>query len=150
MKLMDVVIPTGVVCSGMIIGEAFRECVTHNVGGLPFCNADGKVVGRFSLRHTFKSLCLPQDISHHAHLLGDRICSESAPEVVNGDILRLNVDPYITDHIATVTPHSPVIKALSIMEKYNSSYVFLVDGDQYIGVITRMAIARLLLKYHQF
>jgi len=150
MKLMDVVVPTGIVHSGTLIGDAFRECVSHNVGGLPYGNGEGKIIGRFSLRHTFKTLCLPQDISHHAHLLGDKICSESAPEVVNGDILNLTVDAYITKHIATVTQNSPVIKALSIMEKFNSSYVFLVDGEQYMGVITRMAIARLLNQYHKF
>lgn len=151
MKLMDVVIPTGVVYSGTVIGDAFRECVSHGVGGLPYCNSEGEIVGRFSLRHTFKSLCLPQDLSHHAHLLGDRICSESTPEVVSGDILKMVIDPYIiTSRIATVTPNSPVVKALSIMEKFNSGYIFLLDGDRYVGVITRMAVASLLLKYHQF
>jgi len=83
-------------------------------------------------------------------LLKDKIRSETAPEVVNGNILNLTVDAYITKHIATVTQNSPVIKALSIMEKFNSSYVFLVDGEQYMGVITRMAIARLLNQYHKF
>jgi len=151
MKLMDVVIPTGVISPGTLIGEAFRECVKHGVGGLPFVNAEGEIIGRFSLRHTFKSLCLPQDLSRHAHLLGDKICSESTPEVVNGDILELAVDPFIiTAHIATVTPHSPVIKALSIMEKFNSGYIFLLDDERYVGVVTRMAVANLLLKYHKF
>ncbi|ATX78479.1 CBS domain-containing protein [Mariprofundus aestuarium] len=150
MKLMDVVVPTGVVLPGMKIGDAFRECTIHNVGGLPYCNAEGNIVGRFSLRHTFKCLCVPDDMAHHAHLLGDRICSESTPEVVSGEILNMTVDRYIIENVATITPSSPVIKALSIMEKFNSNYIFLLDGERYVGVITRMAIAGLLLKYHKF
>jgi len=150
MKLMDVVVPTGVVLPSMKIGDAFRECMLHDVGGLPYCNAEGNIVGRFSLRHTFKCLCIPDDLAHHAHLLGDRICSESTPEVVSGEILNMTVDPYIIENVATITPSSPVIKALSIMEKFNSNYIFLLDEERYVGVITRMAIAGLLLKYHKF
>ncbi len=150
MKLMDVVISTGVVHPGTKIGEAFRECVTHNVGGLPYCNANGKIIGRFSLRNTYKQLCIPHDMSRLAHLLGDKVSCESAPEVLNSDILNLTVDPYIIENVATISPASPVIKALSIMEKFNSTYIFLLDGEQYVGVITRMAISKLLLKYHEF
>ncbi|MDQ6982524.1 MAG: CBS domain-containing protein [Mariprofundus sp.] len=150
MKLMDVVIPTGMVHSGMNIGEAFRECVTHNVGGIPFCNSDGQITGRFSLRNTFRQLCIPQDMIHHAHMLGDAICSESTPEIINGDMLKLSVETFVIENVATITPTSPVLKALSIMEKFNSSYIFLLDDGEYVGVITRMRIASLLLNYHKF
>ena len=150
MKLMDVVIPTGVLQSGMSIGDAFCECVTHNVAGLPFCDSEGRITGRFSLRHTFRQHCIPHDMIHHAHLLGDAIGCESVPEVVSGEMLALSIDDYIIANVATITSTSPVVKALSIMEKFNSSYVFLLDEGEYIGVITRMRIARLMLNYHNF
>jgi len=149
MKLMDVVIPTGVIRSGMSIGEAYRACVTHNVAGLPFCDATGAIVGRFSLRYTFRKHCIPNDMVDNAHMLGDTIACEDALEVASGNMLNLSVDDYIIENVATITPTSPVVKALSIMEKFNSSYLFLLENGHYIGVITRMRIANLMLKHHK-
>jgi len=150
MKLMDVVIPTGVIRPGMNIGEACRECVSHNVGGIPFCDSSGHITGRFSLRNTFRKHCLPLDMVDNAHLLGDSIACETAPEIVSGEMLNLPVDDYIIENVASISPSSPVVKALSIMEKFNSSYIFLLDEKQYFGVITRMRIASLMLNYHKF
>jgi hypothetical protein len=35
---------------------------------------------------------------------------------------------------------------MAIMEKYNTGYVFLIDAGIYEGIVTRMGIAKLMLK----
>jgi CBS domain-containing protein len=41
----------------------------------------------------------------------------------------------------TVSPRSSVVKALALMEQHNSSYVFLIEDETYLGLVTRMVIA---------
>ena len=59
-------------------------------------------------------------------------------------IIRLVLAP-----VAIVTSSAPVVKALAMMEQYNSSYAFVIDDDQYRGIVTRMGIARLMLQVQE-
>ena len=70
----------------------------------------------------------------------------SIPEVLAREILDMHVDPFVLENIASVTPESPVVKALAIMEQYNSGYIFLIDEGLYKGIVTRMGIAALMLR----
>jgi predicted transcriptional regulator len=49
------------------------------------------------------------------------------------------------ENIPSVSPRSSVVKALAIMEMYNTSYVFLIDNGAYSGLVTRMVIAHRML-----
>jgi CBS domain-containing protein len=146
MRLLDIVVRTGVARAGMTVAEVFDECVANNVPGIPFCNEDDRVVGRVSIRHTLKHICIPEYIVNMAHLLGDDIEHLSASEIQPRRILKMLIDPFVLEDVASVTSASPLIKALAIMERFNSGYIFLIDSDKYQGIVTRMGIAELLLK----
>ncbi len=146
MELLDIVIPTAVAKTGMTIGEVFEECVKQNVPGIPFCDENNKVVGRVSMRHAFKVSATPGYMVKAAHLLGDDIWHLSTSKIEVKKLLDMPVESFVLENIATVSASSPLVKALSIMEKYNSGYVFLIDEGVYEGIVTRMGIASLMLK----
>ena len=146
MRLLDIVVHTGMARAGMTIAEVFDECVASNVPGIPFCNEGGHVVGRVSIRHTLKHICIPEYMVKTAHLLGDDIEHLSTSEIQPREILEMSIDPFVLENVASVTSASPLIKALAIMERFNTGYIFLIDSDKYQGIVTRMGIAKLLLQ----
>lgn len=145
MQLLDIVIPTGTAISGMTVREAFSECAERNVPGLPYVDDRGKVVGRMSIRHTLKMTCLPEYMVKAAHLLGDAIDHLALQDDEIRLILDLPIDEFVLDDVAHLSAASPIVKALSVMEYYNTGYVFLCDNERYRGIVTRMGIARVLL-----
>lgn len=146
-KLMDIAVKTGVAKAGMTIGQVFEECVRHNVPGMPFCDDEGHVLGRISMRHTFKKTCIPQYVVDAAHLLGDDLQNVSINAPLSERVLSLPVEDFVLEDMAIITAASPIMKALAIMEKYNTGYIFLIDNGIYEGIVTRMGIAELMLKY---
>jgi CBS domain-containing protein len=147
MKLVDVLIPTGMAHPGMTVGAAFRECVTHDVPGIPYCDDNGRVTGRISIRHTLKKTCIPDYMIKAAHFLGDRIESATIPASMAKEVLDMPVEPFVLENINTITPDSPAMKALAIMERQGTGYIFLIDQGRYQGIVTRMGIAELMLRY---
>ena len=57
------------------------------------------------------------------------------------------VETYLLENIPTVSPASSLVKALSIMEAYNTHYIFLIEDGKYMGIVTRMVIANRLLDW---
>ena len=146
MNLNDVLIPTRVAYSGMTIGEVFEECIAKGVQAIPFQNAEGVIIGRISMRHVFRLAYLSTDVLNAAHLLGDQLNHLDMSEVNVRELFNQPAERYLIDNIPTLTPRSPLIKAIAIMEKYNTSYIFVFDGE-YKGIVTRFGIARILLKH---
>ncbi|AHF02458.1 hypothetical protein MARPU_00275 [Marichromatium purpuratum 984] len=145
MKLIELAVPTLVVRPGMTLREVFRECVRCSVGGLPYADAEGRICGRVSLRHIVKHTCIPDFLVGAAHYLGDNIDNVDLPEARRRAILAEEASGYVLESRATISAGSPLIKGLAIMERYNSSYLFLVDAGEYRGVVTRMAIVGCML-----
>ncbi|MDT8318704.1 MAG: CBS domain-containing protein [bacterium] len=145
-SLLDIAVSTGVAKTGMTIGQVFKECVMHNVPGIPYCDKNNRVVGRISIRHTLKISSTPGYLVGAAHLLGDDIWHLSTSKIDARSLLDMPVEKFVLENIATVTSVSPIVKALAIMEKYNTGYVFLVDAGIYKGIVTRMGVAKLMLK----
>lgn len=146
MILREILVPTQVAHPGMKVVEAFRECIDNNVQGIPFQDANGVITGRISVRHIFRIACIQEDVVKGAHLLGDRIMHLDMPSIERCRILDQPVEKFLLDNIPTLTSSSPEVKAVAIMEKYNSSYLFVLDDGEYQGVVTRLGIVRLLLK----
>lgn len=146
-ELMSIAINTGVARPGMTVGEVFEECVRKNVPGIPFCDNEDRFLGRVSIRHTLKSTCIPQYIVDAASFLGDHLNNVSIADSLSKKILSLPVDNFVLEDMATISPVAPVVKALAVMEKYNTGYIFLIDKGVYKGIVTRMGIARLMLRY---
>ena len=148
-QLREVITPTRVARAGMSVGEVFEECVAKRVPGIPFCNTRGEVVGRVSLRHTLKMTCVPSYLVKGAHLLGNVIEEVLIPEELARDVLRMPAENFVLETRAVVTSATPVVKALAVMEQYNSSYAFVIDNGEYKGMVTRMWIASLMLKVRE-
>jgi CBS domain-containing protein len=148
MKLQNIAIPSGVAQSGMTVRDVFRECVRCQVPGIPFRDAEGRIVGRVSIRHTLRQSCIPDFMAQHAHLLGDEYDVEclNMPERRSRAVLRMPVDPFVLDQLPSITSHSPVLKALALMEEFDTGYIFVIDDDEYKGVVTLLGIARRMLE----
>ncbi len=146
MVLDEILIPTLMARPGMKVGDAFRECVEKHVPGIPYCNDAGEITGRISIRHVFREVCVPSDVVSGAHLLGDELTHLDLPDIEKCRILDEPVERFLLTKTPFLTSNSPVVKAIALMEKFNSTYAFVVD-EQYRGVITQLGIATLLLNH---
>jgi len=145
MKIKHISIATQVARPGMLLGEAVKECVVKDVPGIPYLDASGKIIGRFSIRHMFLLCCVPEDVIKGAHLLGDDIDQLDFPNIHADELMARRVDDFIFPDAIQLSPNFHAIKALAIMEQDNTEYLFVVDGDDYQGVATRMSIAKAIL-----
>ena len=145
MKIKHVAIPTKVARPGMRIGEAMRECVAKQIPGIPFVDEQGNISGRFSVRHLFRVCCIPDDILHGAHLLGDGIEHLDFPHIKAEELMAVPVDDYIYPDAIRLSPNFQAIKALAIMEQFDTEYLFVTEDDDYQGVVTRLSIAEAIV-----
>jgi CBS domain-containing protein len=146
MQLTDLIIPTAAASPGMSVAEVFRECVARQVPGIPFRDQRGKITGKASIRHVLKLNCIPDFMVTHATLLGDSLEALSIPPEKARHVLSLPIDAYILPEPAMVGPHSPVSKALAVMERYDTTYLFVTDGTEYLGTVSIMGVAAAVLR----
>ena len=142
MKLNNILIPTAIATPGMLVRDVFTECVRAQVPALPYRDENGELAGRISIRHTMKCSCLPDFMVEMAHVLGNQLSCVDDPEGKAMDLLCHSVNEYVMPDLYSLTTDTTVFKTLAIMEKHNSSYVFIVDDGDYKGVVTSLAIAR--------
>ena len=144
MDIQSVLIPTITIRPGMYVRDLFTECGKLHVHALPYCDEKGKITGRLTLKNVMKFSCLPEHMIELASLLGNQMsCVENAEEKAR-EIICNPVEPYVRKLGETITSKEPLIKALAIMEKYDTSYIFVVDDDEYKGLITIQGIARVM------
>lgn len=144
MNLEKILIPTKAAKAGMSVREVFAECIRANIPGIPFCDAQGRISGRVTLKNILKTSCLPEYMVELARVLGDQL---SCMDDVQGKAKQLfnnPVDPYVLEPHVSLTSESSAIKALAIMEHTDTSYIFVVDAGQYKGVVTIQGLARML------
>jgi len=146
MKLTNILVPTRVAEAGMLVREVFEECTRRHVSGLPFRDASGRIIGRVSLRHTFKLSCLPEYVVEMAFVLGDELsCLEDA-EAKARAVLCAPVDAYVLHDFNAIDSDSSVMRALAIMEKQDTNYLFVIDDGEYKGSVTTQGIAQRMLE----
>lgn len=140
------IIETPVARPGMSIEQALRICVEHGVPGIPFIDASGAVAGRFSVRHVFLLSSIPPDVIQGAHLIGSeaRHIDHACEHYIAA--FRRPINPTILNDIASLSSDALTVKAMAMMEQYNSSYLFVIDDGRYLGVVTRLGLTRLLLE----
>ncbi|WP_078118416.1 CBS domain-containing protein [Thiosocius teredinicola] len=146
MKLLKATIETPVARHGMLIGEALRICVDYDVPGIPYVDEQGKIIGRLSVRNVFLISSLPLDMIKGAHLIGHEALHLDLSRDHYEKVFSQVVDPQILDDCACLSPHAQITKAMALMEKFNSSYLFVIDEGHYLGVVTRLGLTRLLLE----
>lgn len=147
MQLTDLVVPTAVASPGMTVAEVFRECIAHQVPGIPFRDGTGRITGKASIRHVLKLNCIPDFMVTHAALLGDSLEGLTIPPEKAERVLAQVIDPFILPEPARIGPRSPVSKALAVMERYDTTYLFIMDGENYLGTVSIMGIAAAVLTY---
>ena len=147
MKLQRLAVMTEVMRQSMTVRHFFEEAVRSNVPGLPFFDEDNHIVGRISVRDVFKRIAVPSSYLRLVDAIGDETNRLDMSEQRILDSLALPVETYLLDNIPSVSPASSLVKALAIMEAYNTSYIFLIEDGKYMGIVTRMVIANRLLDW---
>ncbi|MGB5734877.1 MAG: hypothetical protein WBM40_10600 [Thiohalocapsa sp.] len=147
MKLDDLIIPTAVATPGMKVETLFRECAATQVPGIPFRDASGRITGKASIRHVLKMSCIPDYMVKHAALLGDTLSSLKMPAEKARTLLQLDVDPFILPDVASVGRDAAVAKVLAVMERHDTTYLFVLNGDDYHGCISIMGIGEAIIRY---
>jgi len=146
MNIQKVLFPTIVVRPGMLVRDVFAECGKLHVQSLPYCNEEGVLSGRVTLKNIMKFSCLPEHMIELAHLLGNQLsCVENAEEKAR-EIISNPIEPYVREMSETISSEEPLIKALAVMERNDSSYIFVVDDGNYKGIITIQGIAQAMSK----
>lgn len=145
MSLEQILIPTKVAKPGMMVSEVFTECIRANIPGIPFCDAQGHITGRVTLKNILKTSCLPEYLVELARVLGDQLSCMEDMEAMAKQLMHNPVDPYVLleSHIS-LTSDDAAVKALALMEQNDTSYIFVVDEGRYKGVITVQGLARML------
>jgi CBS domain-containing protein len=149
MLVKDNIIHTKVTRPGMPVCEVFAECGRARVQALPFVDDRGNLAGRVTLKNIMKFACLPDYMVATAPLLGSFLsCVDNAQAKIE-EVLASQVDPYVRELQLSIGSDEPAIKALAIMEKNDTSYLFVVDGGEYRGIITIQGIAEQMSRMYE-
>jgi hypothetical protein len=143
--LDDVTVPTAVATPGMSVADLFCECIDKQVPGIPFRDRAGHLTGKASIRHVLKMNCIPDYMVQHASLLGDSLESLQVPEIKVRQMLKLKVDDFVLPETVHVSRKASVAKALAVMERHDTTYLFVVDGDDYAGCVSIMGIGAAII-----
>ena len=149
MRVERLAVMTRVMRKGMTLRKFFQEAVRANVPGLPYVDEQGRIIGRMSIRHVCKLIAVPPSILRLADAMGDQTDKLDLSERRILEALASPVEDYLLENIPSVTPSSAIVKALAIMEAYNTNYIFLIEDGTYVGVVTRMIIAERMLDWLQ-
>jgi hypothetical protein len=141
MEVRSVMIETDVAHFGMLVREFFKACGRAHIQALPYVGKDGRATGRVTLKNVLRLSCLPQYVVDLAPMLNPRMsCVEHAEDKAR-EILCCPIEPFVQGLHETIPSDAPLIKALALMEKHDTSYIFVVDDDVYRGTITIQGIA---------
>ena len=147
MIVKQVLIPTRVAKKGMTVREVFEECSRANTPSLPFCDDSGRISGRITLKNILTRSCLPDFMVELAMVLGEQLSHMRDMGAETTQLLDSPIDPYVQEPHISLTPDSPVIKAMAMMEKGDTSYIFVVDSGTYLGVVTIQGLASALTDF---
>ena len=141
-------IPTKTATRDMTVREFVMECTRANAPALPFTTPSGRISGRVTLKNVFKKSCLPDYIVETARILSDQLtCMDD--ESKTKQMMESPLEPFKQEPHITINSDAVALKALAMMEQDDTSYIFVVDDGQYIGVVTVQSLARKLAKIDQ-
>jgi hypothetical protein len=137
----SILIRTSIVRPGMHVNDVFRECGRAQVQSLPYADAEGRLAGRLTLKNILRVSCLPEYMVQLAPVLGAQLsCVENAESKAH-EVLGNPVEPYVQPLPPPIASTAPLIKALAMMQRHDTSYLFVVDDGVYRGILTIQAIA---------
>lgn len=144
MNVKHILIPTKVAKPDMSVSDVFAECIRVNIPGIPYCDAEGHITGRVTLKNILKKACLPEYMIELARILGDQLSCMEDMEAKAEQLMDNPVTPYVQEPHISVESNAPAVQALALMEQNDTSYIFVVDEGRYKGVITIQGLARIL------
>ena len=148
MNLKSVLVPTQVARAGMTVRQVFEECLRAHTPGLPFCDDHGLVTGRVTLKYILKRQYLPEHLVEMARVLGEHVSDVEDMELLAEQLFENRIDSYIQRPHASLTSTSSIIKALALMEKLDTGYLFVIDEGEYKGVVTLQILSKAILQYN--
>jgi CBS-domain-containing membrane protein len=141
MGMESVMIETDVAHAGMLVRELFAACGKAQVQALPYVDASGKLSGRVTLKNVLRLSCLPEYVVELAPMLNLKMSCVDHAEDKAREMLCCPIEPFVQRTHETIPSDAPLIKALALMEKHDTSYIFVVDGQNYRGTVTIQGIA---------
>jgi CBS domain-containing protein len=131
----------------MTVRQVFEECIRAHTPGLPFCDDQDLVSGRVTLKHILKRHYLSEYLVEMARVLGEQASDVEDMELLAKQLFDNRIDSYIQRPHASLTSTSSVIKAMALMEKLDTGYLFVIDEGQYMGVVTLHNLSKTILAY---
>jgi CBS domain-containing protein len=138
---------TEVMRKGMTVRDFMQEAVRCNVPGLPFVDEKDRIIGRISVHDVFRRIAVPNSYLRIVDAIGDETnrLDMSEKRILNS--VAQPIERYLLETIPSVSPASSVVKALVIMEAYDTHYICLIEDGKYRGIVTRMVLAKRLLDW---
>ena len=147
MDIRSVVVPSEVARAGMTVRQVFEECTRVHSPGLPYCDEHGLVTGRVTLKYMLKRHFLPEHLVEMARVLGEQENDVQEMQVLAKQLFDSKIDSYRQRPHASITSGSSIIKALALMEKLDTGYLFVIDQGEYRGVITLQGLSKIVMHY---
>ena len=147
MDLKSITVPTEVAKAGMTVRQVFEECLRAHTPGLPFCDDQGLVTGRVTLKYILKRQYLPEHLVELVMVLGEQKNNVQEMETLGKQLFDSKIDSYRQRPHASITSGSSIIKALALMEKLDTGYLFVIDQGEYRGVITLQGLSKIVMHY---
>jgi len=142
----DLLIKTLTAHAGTKVREVFEECLRARVQSMPYCDDTGVVRGRITLKNVINRSIVPEYMAELALVLGSDMSAFEDMEERTRMVLELEIEPYVQEPHAAIDSTTPLMKALAVMEHYDTSYLFVVDQGRYQGTLTVPGIAAWMMR----
>lgn len=104
------------------------------ISGMPVIDADGAIVGVATMTDVGKSVQDPPlPTEEDRDFYGDD---------ANGALESAKVADIMTEHVVTVSPERPLSELAALMAESGIHRVFVVDGEEIVGVVTSLDMVR--------
>lgn len=143
----DLLIVTRVAQPGMLVRDVFRECLSARVQSLPWRDASGSITGRVTLKYIANRSIVPEHVVQFALVVGDRLSTFEEMERRLPEVFGHRVEDYVQEPHASIPSDTQLMKALAIMEHYDTSYLFVIDDGAYRGTMTIQGIAAWMARF---
>ena len=80
-------------------------------------------------------------------MIGDRLATFEDMERRLPEVFDHRVEDYVQEPHASIPSATQLMKALAIMEHYDTSYLFVIDEGAYRGTITIQGIAAWMARF---
>ena len=102
-----------------------------------------------TLKYIANRSIVPEYVAELALVVGDRLSTFEQMERRLPEVFNHRVEDYVQQPHASIPSDTQLMKALAIMEHYDTSYLFVIDEGAYRGTITIQGIAAWMVGFDQ-